>query len=360
MYDIAVIGAGPAGSTLARLAGGKYKVLLVDKRRFDDGSDTVADGKCCGGLLAPDAQGMLSVLGLGLPKSVLVDPQLFVVRAIDMQHSIERFYQRYYINMDRSRFDRWLVSLVPKSVDVRTSCRLRSFEREDGRFVLNMIVDGKPVVEEARVIVGADGALSRVRRAAAHDSPMPKAYFAIQEWVEAEGQLPYFSTIFDKELSDYYCWTIPKGEHLLIGAALDPKKNASAKFAMLKDKLRSMGYRFGNVVRREGAHILRPVSMRQISTGGNGTALIGEAAGMISPSSAEGFSYAFRTALALAESLKHSIDGFEERYHRLTRRLRWNIFVKNLKSRFIFSPTLRKTIMRSGLNSMRIHGNGDV
>jgi len=32
MYDIAIIGAGPAGATLARLAGKNYKVLLIDKR----------------------------------------------------------------------------------------------------------------------------------------------------------------------------------------------------------------------------------------------------------------------------------------------------------------------------------------
>jgi flavin-dependent dehydrogenase len=30
MHDIAIIGAGPAGATLARLIGKQYKVLLVD------------------------------------------------------------------------------------------------------------------------------------------------------------------------------------------------------------------------------------------------------------------------------------------------------------------------------------------
>ncbi len=35
MYDIAIIGAGPAGATLARLVAGRYRVLLVDKRQLD-------------------------------------------------------------------------------------------------------------------------------------------------------------------------------------------------------------------------------------------------------------------------------------------------------------------------------------
>ncbi len=83
MFDIAIIGAGPAGATLARLIGEKYKVLLVDKRQLLDTPEGFSSGKCCGGLLAPDAQRMLSKLGLGLPKRVLEEPQLFVVRAID-------------------------------------------------------------------------------------------------------------------------------------------------------------------------------------------------------------------------------------------------------------------------------------
>ena len=84
MFDLAIIGAGPAGATLARLIGKSYRVLLVDKRSFSDVSRPFSTSKCCGGLLAPDAQRMLSELGLGLPKRVLQEPQLFVVKAIDI------------------------------------------------------------------------------------------------------------------------------------------------------------------------------------------------------------------------------------------------------------------------------------
>ena len=104
VYDVAIIGAGPAGSTLARLIAGRYRILLVDKRQPVDSSGGGSSGKCCGGLLAPDAQRMLSKLGLGLPKSVLEEPQLFVVRAIDIQQRLEGYYQRHYININRKKF----------------------------------------------------------------------------------------------------------------------------------------------------------------------------------------------------------------------------------------------------------------
>ncbi len=84
MYDIVILGAGPAGATFARLMGeggagnqpGR-KILLLD-------GQTERNKKPCGGLLAPDAQKALAHFDLVLPKSVLVDPQIFSVKTIDV------------------------------------------------------------------------------------------------------------------------------------------------------------------------------------------------------------------------------------------------------------------------------------
>lgn len=355
MYDVAIIGGGPAGATLARLIGEQYRVLLVDKRQLINSPERSLSGKCCGGLLAPDAQRMLSKLGLGLPRSVLEEPQLFVVRAIDIQQSLEGYYQRHYINMNRQKFDRWLLSMVPSGVDIRLGCQLKSYSSENNYFNLTLRQDNKMYVEKARILVGADGASSKVRAQSFPKNLSPKKYFAIQEWVRADSNLPYFSSFFDPEITDYYCWTIPKGDRLLIGAALHPKENTAEKFKLLKTKLRNHGFQFGKTVWREGAYILRPLRTRQLSTGTKGIALLGEAAGWISPSSAEGISYAFRSALLLAEALRSTPHDFEKRYYQKTRALRRNIFLKNFKSRFIFNPTLRKVVMRSGLQSMQVY-----
>jgi geranylgeranyl reductase len=355
MYDIAIIGAGPAGATLARLIGESYRVLLIDKRPFKDQSEDFSSGKCCGGLLAPDAQRMLSKLGLGLPKGVLEEPQLFVVKAVDIQQGLERYYQRHYINMDRHRFDCWLLSLIPSGVYIRTNCRLRSYSSEGNYFKLALAQGDKIYVEKTRILVGADGALSRVRFQSSSSRIVPKKYYAIQEWLEGGGNFPYFTSLFDRDITDYYCWTIPKGDYLIVGAALHPKQRPSEKFELLKGKLRRCGFQFGKPIWKQGAFILRPTKTKQISTGDKGIALLGEAAGWISPSSAEGLSYAFRSALILAEVLRTTPDGFERRYYEKTRVLRKNIFLKNLKSHFIFNPRLRKAAMRSGLQSMQLY-----
>jgi 2-polyprenyl-6-methoxyphenol hydroxylase-like FAD-dependent oxidoreductase len=85
-YDITIIGAGPAGSTLARELGDKYKVLLVDKRPLDKEPNKLI--KNCGGLIAPDAQKALATFGLSIPKSVLVSPQMFSVETIDFDNNM--------------------------------------------------------------------------------------------------------------------------------------------------------------------------------------------------------------------------------------------------------------------------------
>ena len=360
MYDVAIIGAGPAGATLARLIGDQYKVLLIEKRRLPDQSEGFSAIKCCGGLLAPDAQMMLSKLGLGLPKSVLEDPQLFVVKSIDLRQGLERYYQRHYINMNRKKFDSWLLSLVPPDVDIRTNCRLKSYASENNYFKLAFVHKKRNFVEKAKILIGADGAKSIIRTQSSSQHLYPQKYVAIQEWVERKNDFPYFTSIFDRSITDYYCWTIPKGNYLLVGAALHPKENSVEKFTGLKAKLRAYGMNFGKTVFREGTLILRPVKQNQLLTGQKGIALLGEAAGWISPSSAEGLSYAFKSALMLADALRGSPDGFETRYHEKTGQLRRNIFLKNLKAFVIFNPVLRKLVMTTGLQSIKVKSNSCI
>jgi len=355
MYDVAIVGAGPAGATLARLIGKKYKVLLVERRNLDSDHNEYSSGtKCCGGLLAPDAQKMLAQLGLGLPKNVVVGPQLFSVRTIDLQNSLERHYQRFYINIDRGKFDRWLVSLIPVGVDSRFNACFKSLEREEKGYKIRIQQNGKEYLERARLLVGADGAYSGVRRRAFPHHPFPEKYIAVQEWFQSEKPLPYFTTLFDREITDFYCWTIPKENYLIVGAALSPRKNIYHRFDLLKEKLRRYGFVLDTSVRKEGAFILRPKSTGQVCSGTNGIALLGEAAGWISPSSAEGLSYAFRSALACSLSLKNGFDDFSNLYRRNTSGIIKNIMLKNIKSPFMYSTDLRNLIMRSGVLSINI------
>ncbi|MFL0197945.1 FAD-binding protein [Clostridium sp. WILCCON 0269] len=338
MYDIVIVGSGPAGAKLARLIGDKYKVLLIDKRKFENENPQRPTNKCCGGLLAPDAQRIIAMLGLGIPKDVLVNPQLFAVRTIDLTNNLERLYQRFYFNMDREKFDRWLVSILPTGVDKKFNSLFKGFAKIPGGYEIRYLHNGQEISVKAKVIVGADGAFSKLRRCISKDINIPETYISIQEWFEYSDYIPYFTAIFDEEISDFYSWIIPKENHLLLGSALRPRENTKEKFDILKTKLMKLGFNFNNKIKTEGAYIYRPKKVSQFYVGRNDIALVGEASGAISPSSAEGISYALKSSLYLAQSFEVGIDGFLERYEHKVKDIKLNLFIKNLKSPAMYNP----------------------
>jgi geranylgeranyl reductase len=351
-YDIVIVGAGPAGSNLARLIGNQYKVLVIDKRSLTSSTPTRIQ-KCCGGLLAPDAQKMMAKLGLGIPKSILVDPQLFSVKTIDLMANVERNYQRFYYNMDREAFDRWLVSLIPSTVKIHSSCIFKGYEPVRGGYEIHYTSHGQPQKTTTKVLVGADGAMSSIRKSLKSTSNSPKPYIAIQEWFEAPTYTPHFTAIFDETISNFYSWIIPKGHHLLLGSALDPNNSPWEKYNELKEKLRQYSFDLSKHIKTEGAFIYRTQHINQLNWGEKDIALIGEAAGAISPSSAEGISYALKTSLYLANSLEYGLDNFTSHYVNQAKSLKLNLALKQLKSPTMYYPPLRKLIMASGMTSIK-------
>ena len=352
MYDLAIIGAGPAGATLGRLAGREFKTILIDRRRLTGGPAGRRDVKSCGGLVAPDAQKMLARLGLGLPRSVLVGPQVFAVRAVDLPTGLQRTYPRHYINIDRGRFDRWLVSLLPDEVELAQEWTVKRLDRADEGVTIEMASGQKRRTIRARQLVGADGAASTVRRRFAPERPSPRRYVSIQETLAATRPAPYFSAYFDPDITDFYAWSIPKGDSLLLGAALPAGRDANRRFDRLKARLGAAGLVTGTPVAREGSIILRPLHAKQLCPVAGPAVLIGEAAGWISPSSAEGLSYAFGSALAAADALGGARCDFARRYRRATRGIAHDIVLKNVKRRLIYTPSARRLAMRLGLGAL--------
>ncbi|MGL6196319.1 MAG: FAD-binding protein [Thermoguttaceae bacterium] len=373
MYDVTIIGAGPAGTTLARLLAGKFKVLLIDK----------VTPKCCGGLLAPNAQKMIAKFGLAVPDSVLIGPQLFSVCVADFDNNLTKHFLRHYINIDRDKFDKWLLSLVPNSVEVRTPARYLSadFDAADNSFTVHFTQDGQKHSEQTRLLVGAEGAFSLVRRQFFPEHPKRKMYTAIQHWFESPEQALSYGAIFDRNVTDFYSWTIPKKETLIVGTAIPFGNDTKKRFALLLDKLRGTtlvkGVKLESPIFRESCQIVRPQSAGAICPVIKFSAakfcdklhssvtfqkhlplaLVGEAAGCISSSSAEGISYALKSAAALADAILESganFNGFQHQYTKKLASVFRSVFTNNMKSFAMFNPFVRKLIFKSGLVSFDV------
>lgn len=354
MYDIAIIGAGPAGSTLARLLAARYRVLLVDRRRLDLNHELGMLSKPCGGLLAPAAQAELARLGLGVPERVLSGPQVFAVRTVDLAANLERLYQRFYINIDREAFDRWLVSLVPPHTERVFGWSLQQLERDtDASFLRFRTAQGGSAGVRARLVIGADGAGSLVRRLACEHVRGPESYVALQARFESLLVEPYYGAVFDQRLTDYYGWTVPKADGMLVGAAFRAGSDPVARFDRMLERLREHALVSGPEVSRHAARLSRPRSLRDLVPGADGVLLAGEAAGFVSPSSGEGISYALASARALALALEPGIDGALTRYRLAVAPTAVRVMCKAVKGEAIYGTVTRRAIMRSGLGAIQ-------
>lgn len=348
-FDIAIIGGGPAGATLARLLYGRFRTVLIDGKTDSENSFR----KVCGGLLSPDAQKAFAEFDLTLPKDILVDPQIFSVRTIDLQSRQERHYQRFYMNLDRHRFDLWLESLVPEKVE-RFTGRCRKISRtENGAYLLVCKGnDGSERVMTADKIVGADGAASAVRRFLYPDKKIRRCT-AIQQWFAEEHSNPFYSCIFDPLTSDCCSWSISKDNLFIFGGAFAPK-NCRENFELQKKRLAEYGFKFGKPLKTEACVVLRPSSPFDICTGRDGAFLIGEAAGLISPSSLEGISFAVNSARILAEILNRGGSKPERSYAAKIVPYRIKIAAKLMKCPFMYQPTLRRAVMKTGIASIDV------
>ena len=347
-YDIIILGAGPAGSNFARrIDSKKYNVLLVNGAKQKG-------AKPCGGLISPDAQGLLAEYNINLPKDVLVNPQLFSVKTIDLEREQVTYYRRSYMNVDRIKFDQFFVDMVPNCVDKVDAVCTRVDKCREGYMVEFVTEEGKESLY-CDYLVGADGANSVVRKCLFPEYKVHR-YVAIQQWFEAGEENPYYSCIFDEETSPSCSWIFFKDGKMILGGAFDAK-NSRKSFEHQKEKLVEKGFVpkgiFDNPIKTEACQVVRPHWNYGICQGKGNAFLIGEAAGFISASSLEGISFALSSGESLAKAFSKEKNIFRT-YKNKTRKLRLKTWLKCVKHPFMYQPILRNLVMKSGITAIKI------
>lgn len=298
--DVAVVGAGPAGSTAAyRLASAGAKVLLLDRQRFPR-------DKPCGGGLTMRATKVLPVDVSPVVEDVIDRVNL---RMGETDRTASHHYENPIAWMtQRSRLDHFLAERAAEAgADFQDGVRVRDIE-VDGDAGGVVVLDGTRRVR-ASVIIGADGVNGVSARALgiATNRVFGVAFEGNAPMTPERERLHRATVTLElATVPGGYGWIFPKADHINLGVG-----GWESEGPRLRDHLAILCARHG--VRVEDLEHLRGYRMPLRRTWGGAArgsmALVGDAAGLIDPFSGDGMFEAFTSSELVSEAALDVLAG---------------------------------------------------
>lgn len=295
VWDVVVVGAGPAGASAAYAAAGAgRRVLLLEK------AELPRYKTCGGGIIGPSRDALPP--GFELP---LRDRVHAVTFSLDGKLTRTRRSKKMLFGLvNRAEFDAGLVEAAKAAgAEVRTGVTVARVEQHgpavpDRRTVAVVLGDGSTVL--ARAVVGADGSAGRI---GAHvgvkldqvdlglEAEIPVPPSVAEDWA-GRVQLDW------GPMPGSYGWVFPKGDTLTVGVICARGEGAATK-RYLEDFIARLGLS-GFEPSISSGHLTRcraddsPLSRGRV-------VVCGDAAGLLEPWTREGISFALRSGRLAGE-----------------------------------------------------------
>ena len=297
-WDAVVVGAGPAGATVAHeLSKRGAKVLILEKKKLPR-------FKLCGGCLSAR---IANLLPEGWEKQVLNRirggilgwrGETFIERSADREVA--------YI-VDRANFDRFLTEkALEEGAQLWEETEFMGFS--EGKTLEIFTSRGNL---KADFLIGADGFYTKVGRQLGYKK---KIFFRSVE-LPAEGDIGDKVVIDIGLVSRGYAWVFPKGNLLNVGIASTGRENLGEliggyirNHSLVKPKVTG---------KPRGWMIPFCTKYEDLQLGRGRVLLVGDAANMVDPLLGEGIYYAVKGAKLLVKALERPADDFARVYRKL-------------------------------------------
>lgn len=320
-YDVAVVGAGPAGSTTAlRLARAGFSVALLDAQRSPR-------FKPCGEFMSPEVLPMLAELGV---RDELACRGAREVRGM-LLHGHGRVVQGRFIDVGGAHapFDHgWAVRRELFDATLVSCARKAGVELFEGHRVTGLVRDGAGAVQgvecssptreklslRARFVVGADGTRSRVATELGVRRETP--------WLRKVALVTRYSDVPWGDRAEvhllergFFAVAPVDGGDVSLNLVLDAaeyERTGLPRDELLEAWLRRTPALGQRILRGRRIDPVRGTGAMAMSTTRqtfDGAALVGDASGYVDPITGEGIFFALKGAELLSETLSHALHA---------------------------------------------------
>lgn len=303
MYDVIVIGAGPAGCSAAKTLSEKgYEVLLVEKFKLPRYKS------CSGQLIKKSLDLVREYFGEEVPAfTTCAPPENRGMIFTDDKGEVFRFEQQG-LNIWRSTFDNWLTEkAVQSGAEVRDNTSAISASDNNG--IVTITLKGEKIyAEQARYIIDCEGAVGAFKRKLLNITS--KNILTYQTFNQGKIDLDhhYFYAFLQPELSEYDAWFNVKDDQLVLGVAVKDKSKIEHYYAQFISYMKG---KYGVLIEKQlkiDRWIMPRICSDYAVNYGVGRILFaGEIAGFLNPMG-EGISSAMESGYCAAMSLVKNFD----------------------------------------------------